>query len=403
MEVPATLQASLIARLDRLPAAKQVAQIGAVIGREFAHILLAAVATMPEAQLTHGIETLVTSGLAFRRGMAPTRTIRSSMRWCGTPHTALFCAASARNCTGVSATTLEGHFPEIVETQPELLAHHFTQAALLDRAIEYWRRAGLRSVRRSAHSEAAAQFTSALGLLGKLPPSEQRNAHELDLTLDLAVPLIAVEGFGALRVEECALRAKELSDQLHGSPGRFAARRLAWNSCLMRQPVPKTVALARDLIELAESDESPAKRAVANRALAYSLLIAGEYREADEIFARGAALADTIPDGEFAVYGEHPSMVCRVYGGHARIVTGFPVSGARLVEDGGRDRASLRERAQPGVGAGRCCAHLYQIHHERHGNVSLCLGGHRDGARASLAAMACSWRAMHGLGHASAR
>src|SRR5690348_4401502 len=105
----------------------------------------------------------------------------------------------------------------------------------------------------------------ALDLLGKLPASERRDARELGLTLDLAVSLIAVHGFGALRVEECALRAKALSDRLPGSPGRFAARRLAWNSCLMRQPVPKTLALARELLRLAEEERDPAKRAVAHR------------------------------------------------------------------------------------------------------------------------------------------
>jgi len=83
------------------------------------------------------------------------------------------------------------------------------------------------------------------------------------------VPLIAIHGFGSLRVEECALSAKELADKLHHSSRRFAAQRVAWNSCLMRQPVPKTVTLARELVELAEDDEDPAKLAVAQRALGY--------------------------------------------------------------------------------------------------------------------------------------
>ena len=113
---------------------------------------------------------------------------------------------------------LEEQFPELVNSQPEILAHHFTQAGLVDPAIEFWRRAGVRSIARSAHSEAAAHFESALDLLGKLPPSRQRDERELELTLALAVPLIAVHGFGSLRVEECALRAKELSDKLAGRP-----------------------------------------------------------------------------------------------------------------------------------------------------------------------------------------
>ena len=100
----------------------------------------------------------------------------------------------------------------------------------------------------------------------------------------------------------------------------------------MRQPVPKTVALARDLVGLADADESPAKLAVAQRALGYSLFIAGELREAVELLDRGIVLADGISDREFSVYGENPGMVCRVYAGQAKTLMGFPETGRRLIE-----------------------------------------------------------------------
>ena len=100
----------------------------------------------------------------------------------------------------------------------------------------------------------------------------------------------------------------------------------------MRQPLPRTLALARDLARFADEDKSAARIAVADRSLGYSLLILGEVREADKILSRGAALADTLADPEFAVYGEHPSMVCRAYGAQAKILGGFPTSGAQLAE-----------------------------------------------------------------------
>ena len=362
-QVPATLQASLISRLDRIPAAKQVAQIGAVIGREFGHALLTDVAKMPESQLAEGIDTLVASGLAFRRGVAPDAdyTFKHALVRDAAYGTVL--RSQRQELHARIGKSLEEHFPAIVDTQPELLAHHFAQAGSLDQAIEYWRRAGLRSIERSAHAEAGAHFACALELLGKLPPSEQRDVQELDLTLNLAVPLIAIHGFGALQVEECALRANELSDGPRRSPSRFAARRLAWNSCLMRQPVPKTVTLARDLMELADHDQNPAKLAIAHRALGYSLLIAGELREANEILARGVALADTIEDREFVVYGEHPSMVCRAYGGQAKILTGSPTSGARLVNEAVAF-ARREENVHSLAWALGVSAHIFQIHHE---------------------------------------
>ena len=361
--VPATLQGSLIARLDRLPAAKQVAQIGAVIGREFAHTLLTTVADMPEKQLEQGIDMLLESGLAFCRGVPPNADYTFKHALVRDAAYSTLLRSQRQELHARIGKAHEEHFPETVAKKPELLAHHFTQAGLLDQAIGYWRAAGLRSVGRSAHSEAGAHFACALDLLAKVPPGEQRDARELDLTLNLAVSLIAVQGFGASRVEECALRAKDLADKLHGVPTRFAARRLAWNSCLMRQPVPRTVALARDLIALAEEDHAPAKLALAHRALGYSLMIAGEFAEADAILARGAAFADDVSDQEFVVYGEHPSMVCRAYGGHARIIIGLPTSGARLVEEA-VEYARRGESAHSLAWALGVTAHAFQTQHE---------------------------------------
>jgi class 3 adenylate cyclase len=361
--VPTTLQASLVARFDRLPAAKQVAQIGAVIGREFGHALLAAVAISPEAQLSHGLETLVASGLAFRRGLPPDAVYTFKHALVRDAAYSTLLRSQRQELHARIGRVLQEKFPDITGSQPELLAHHLTQAGLADQAIEWWRRAGLRSVARSAHAEATAHFECALDLLGKLPANEQRDARELDLTLDLAVPLIAVHGFGAREVEQCALKAKDLSDRLPGGSSRFAARRLAWNSCLMRQPVPRAVALAQNLVQLADEDRTAAELAVAHRALGYSLLVAGELRAADEILARGVALADTIPDREFAVYGEHPSMVCRAYGGQAKITAGRVTSGAQLVEEAvacaRRDGNAHSLAWALGV-----AAHVFQNHHE---------------------------------------
>ena len=287
--VPATLHSSLMARLDRLgPAAKEVAQVGAAIGRDFAYQVLAPAARQTEAELQKALGRLAEAGLVFQRGVPPQASFLFKHALVQDAAYSTLLRGQRLELHARIGKVLEEQFPETVDAQPELLAHHFALAGVVDRAIEYWRRAGVRSVGRSAHSEAAAQLGCALELLAKLPPGKQRDADELDVTLALAVPLIAVSGFGALRVEECALRAMALSDRLHASPSAFAARRLAWNSCLMRQPVPRTVALARNLVVLADDEKSPAKFALAHRALGYSLLVAGELREADEMLARGA-------------------------------------------------------------------------------------------------------------------
>lgn len=330
--VPASLHASLMARLDRLGPAKEVAQVGAAIGRQFSYLLLASVVRQPEAELGSALDRLITAGLLFRQGAPPHATYLFKHALVQDTAYATLLRSQRQELHARIAKVLEEEFQEMIGAHPETLAHHYSQAGLVDLAIEFWGRAGARSAGRSAHYEAVGHFGCALDLVGKLPPSHQRDERELELTLALAVSLIAVDGFGSIRVEECAVRAKGLSDKLYGSQNRFAAQRVAWNSSLMRQPVPRTAALARDLVGLAEEDGNPAKLAVAHRALGYSLLIAGQFREAAETLARGATLADTGLQGEFAIYGEHPSMVCRAYGGQVKILMGFPESGMRLIK-----------------------------------------------------------------------
>src|SRR5450631_4187700 len=330
--VPESLHASLMARLDRLGPAKEVAQVGAAIGRQFSYLLLASVVRQQEAELGSALDRLVTAGLLFRQGAPPHATYLFKHALVQDTAYATLLRSQRQELHARIAKVLEEEFQETVGAHPETLAHHYSQAGLVDLAIEFWGRAGARSAGRSAHYEAVGHFGCALDLVGKLPPSHQRDERELELTLALAVSLIAVDGFGSIRVEECAVRAKGLSEKVYGSQNRFAAQRVAWNSSLMRQPVPSTAALARDLVGLAEEDGNPAKLAVAHRAFGYSLLIAGQFREAAETLARGATLADTGLQGEFAIYCEHPSMVCRAYGGQVKILMGFPESGMSLIK-----------------------------------------------------------------------
>jgi class 3 adenylate cyclase len=363
LAVPASLHASLMARLDRLGPAKEVAQVGAAIGRQFSHALLASVVRQREAELGSALDRLIAAGLLFRQGAPPHATYLFKHALVQDTAYGTLLRSQRQELHARIAKVLEQEFQETIGRQPETLAHHYSQAGLVDLAIELWGRAGARSADRSAHHEAVGHFGSALDLVGKLPPSHQRDERELELTLALAVSLIAVHGFGSIRVEECAVRAKGLSDKLYGSRNRFAAQRVAWNSSLMRQPVPRTAALARELVGLAEEDANPAKLAVAHRALGYSLLVAGEFREAAETLARGATLADTISEGEFAIYGEHPSMVCRAYGGQVKILMGFPESGMTLIE-AGVAHARQQNNAHSLAWALGVAAHVSQSQHE---------------------------------------
>jgi predicted ATPase len=162
LSVPSTLQASLMARLDRLPVAKQVAQIGAVVGREFSNELLAAVAGIPEAALTQGLDDLVSAGLAFRRGTPPEAIYSFKHALVQDAAYGSLLRSTRQKFHSRIARVLEERWPDVVETQPELLAHHFTQAGSIEHAADYWQRAGERAFRRSAAAEATGHLAKSI-------------------------------------------------------------------------------------------------------------------------------------------------------------------------------------------------------------------------------------------------
>jgi predicted ATPase len=152
LPVPSTLQASLMARLDRLPAGKWVAQIGAVIGREFSHELVAAVAGLPEATLARGLEELVGAGLAFRRGTPPEASYSFKHALVQDAAYSTLLREPRQELHARIGQILEATFPDIVASRPELLAHHYTEAGLAAQAVDYWLKAGQFASTRSAHA-----------------------------------------------------------------------------------------------------------------------------------------------------------------------------------------------------------------------------------------------------------
>ena len=179
LAVPTSLQASLMARLDRLGAAKELAQVGAAIGREFSHALLSAVVSKPEPTLVLTLDRLIAAGLLFRQGVPPHSSYLFKHALVQDAAYGTLLREPRRALHARIAETLEVQFPEIAENQPELLAHHCTEAGLIEKAARLWGRAGQRSLERSALVEAVAQFTRALDQITSLPasPELQRDDH----------------------------------------------------------------------------------------------------------------------------------------------------------------------------------------------------------------------------------
>ena len=243
LAIPATLQDSLMARLDRLAGAKEVAQIGAVIGREFGYELLAAVSPLGEAELREALDQLVASELVFVRGTPPTSTYTFKHALVQDAAYASLLRSRRQQLHAGIARELEGRWPEVRESRPELLAHHFAEAGLPDKAAAYGLDAGRAAFRRSAVAEAVVHLRRALGLLTRVPEDDDRRRLELDLQIALGHALIAAKrlrrprgrrglrpsprarhGGGYRPAAIDAVRARRVPHHALGEPGGVAGR-----------------------------------------------------------------------------------------------------------------------------------------------------------------------------------
>ena len=213
LAVPASLHASLMARLDRLGPAKEVAQIGAAIGREFSHALLAAVARKPEAELRSALDRLIEVGLLFRQGVPPHATYLFKHALVQDAAYSTLLREPRRALHARIAETLESLFTEIAESQPELLARHCTEAGLIEKAAALWGKAGQRSLARSALVEAAEQLTRALDQIAALPATPALRREQIKLQVALITPLLHVKGYAAPETKAAVERARLLIEQ----------------------------------------------------------------------------------------------------------------------------------------------------------------------------------------------
>jgi TolB-like protein/predicted ATPase/class 3 adenylate cyclase/Flp pilus assembly protein TadD len=220
LAIPATLQASLMARLDRLVSVRHMAQIGATIGRQFSYALVRAVSRLPEDELQAALGQLVASELVFQRGLPPEAVYSFKHALVQDAAHGSLLRNARQQLHAQIANALETHSPEIIESQPELLAQHYAEAGLVEKAIAFWGKAGHRSVARSAMAEAAAQFQKGLVQLALLPDIPERRQKELEFSSALGAVLNVVKGSAAPETGQAYARARELWEQL-GSPMEF--------------------------------------------------------------------------------------------------------------------------------------------------------------------------------------
>ena len=215
LAIPTSLHASLLARLDRLSPVRELAQIGAALGRSFSHELISAVSEMPQQQLNESLAQLVNAEIIFRRGAPPDAeyTFKHALVQDAAYSTLL--RSRRQQLQGRIATTLERRFPEVVAAHPGLMAQHCAEASMLEKAVSYQLKAGQQAVTRSALTEAVAQLQKGLDLLASLPDGTSRQQQELELQITLGQALIAAQGYSAPKSGEAHARARQLCDQLN--------------------------------------------------------------------------------------------------------------------------------------------------------------------------------------------
>jgi TOMM system kinase/cyclase fusion protein len=325
LAIPATLHDSLMARLDRLAAVKAMAQLGATLGREFAYELLQAVSPWDEDTVQRGLHQLVEAEFLYQRGLPPQATYAFKHALIQeAAYQSLLRSTRQRHHQHI-AQVLEIRFPETAETQPELLAHHYTQAGLTEQAVHYWQRAGQRALERSANLEAVAHLTTGLEVLATLPDTPERTQQELAMQTTLGPALVAIKGFAAPEVLHAYARARELCQQAGESPQLFQVLRGLWYFYLIRVELRTARELGEHLLTLAQQVGDPVLRVEAHYALGLTLNYLGEFAAAHTHLAQGMALYDPQQHRAHAVrYGQDPGVACRAYGAATLWWLGYP-------------------------------------------------------------------------------
>jgi len=313
--IPATLQDSLMARLDRLDLVKEVAQTGACIGRIFHHQLLAAVIGSNHAQLDSALLKLEESELVFRHGTPPEAhyTFKHALVQ-DTAYQSLLKSRRQQIHANI-ASTLESRFSEIAEAEPETLAYHYTAAGLTEQAVAYWLKAGQQAQKRSANLEALAHLGKGLELVASLPDSEHHLRQEIQLQTAVAVTMMAARGWGAPEVLQACTRARVLCEKLGDREQLFVALCGEASYHMISGSLRASDELGRQCLTLVQASGDHSLLLEAHHRQWATKFYMGDAAAADHHIGHGIAMYD--PDRDHALTyrytGHDPGVCCRSY------------------------------------------------------------------------------------------
>ena len=332
--IPDTLQDALMARLDQLNRAKEVAQLGAVLGREFPYALLQAIAPQDEHALQEGLAQLVHAELLYQRGRPPRARYLFKHALIQDAAYASLLKSTRQQVHQQVAQVFEAQFPAFVETQPELVAQHYTAAGCAEQAVVYWQRAGQQASDRSAHLEAVSHLTTGIELLETLPETRERTQHALTLHIALGAALQMTKGLAAPEVEHAYTQAYALCQQVGETPELVPVLYGLWRFYVVRSQFHIARELGETLLRLAQRAHDPARSVIAHNALGVTWFWLGVLPAARQHVEAGIALYTPAQRHalEFRT-GHDPGVSCRIYAALALWLLGYPHQAlARLYE-----------------------------------------------------------------------
>ena len=330
--VPASLHASLMARLDRLGAAKGIAQAGAAIGRSFTHALLAAVADDSPDDLRIYLDRLIASGLLFRQGLPPDATYLFKHALIRDAAYSMLLREPRRALHARILEALETKFPDIAENQPELLAHHASAAGQIAKAAELWGKAGQRSLYRSTLIEAVAQLSHAIELSEHLPTTTELRQRQIELQVSLAMAVMQTKGYAAPdtiasfnKARELIEHAESLGEKPNDPLSLFMSLYGLWVSEHVNFNRDEALRLATRFLNLARAQEPGVALVIGHRLMGSTLMFAGEIVEARNHFDRAIEFYSAIEHRSTSLrFGLDTSVAGLSYRSHAQWLLGFP-------------------------------------------------------------------------------
>ncbi len=346
LAIPTSLQDSLMARLDRLARAKEVAQLAAVLGRTFSYELLAAVSPIAEQPLADALARLEDAELVYRRGLAPDLIYEFKHALVQDAAYQSLLKSNRQRHHGKIARVLEERFPSIAESEPELVAHHYTEAGLAEQAIDGWLKAARRAMQRSANVEAEDQLGRGLALLDQVADTAARHQREVALQNALGVCLMPIRGFGSPDVAEAFAKAAAASERSGDQRGLFVALRGRGQYHMISGDLGTAREHAGRILDLAERQQDPGLHIEAHHLGWSTLCFTADFEAARRHAEAGIASYDRDRDhGLTYVYSGHdPGVCCRSFGALAICQLGYPDQALALCREG---EALARDLAHP--------------------------------------------------------